>query len=155
VLNRKGSHSHPTTTTQDYELTVRTKSDIESASMHTHTRNGSDVIAPPAPYKVNEFQSVLPDIERPSLPERMWSTLPGPHSRQYQQHIRPPRSSSLYVTGQVPNKPLLRVPTEPIAEEPNHSEWRTRTPPGLELDGELDGERRVGTFVSGSRYNVI
>lgn len=103
----------------EYELGVRRVSDIESARGEgvDVKRQGSEVvtIGPSAGSPQDpEVRSVLPDIERPSLPERMWSTLPGPHARQQQQQqqrqrfSRPPRSSSLYLDGYVP---VVRKPS--------------------------------------------
>ncbi|KAG8698500.1 hypothetical protein FRC08_005881 [Ceratobasidium sp. 394] len=135
----------------EYELKARKFSDIESASTNTHSRTGSrDTVPPLVPPKDTKFESMLPDIERPALPERMWSTLPGAYSRQqqHQRFIRPPRSSSLYASGQVPDKLLLKTPTVPAVEESEPSEW-------IKVSPMAGAEQWVGRVGSGRRYNVI
>ncbi|KAF8603785.1 hypothetical protein BDV93DRAFT_522948 [Ceratobasidium sp. AG-I] len=93
----------------EYELGVRGVSDIESARAGSKKPEGETIIIGLMEGPVVRTHSMLPDIERPSLPERMWSTLPGSHARQQQQQqekqrfSRPPRSSSLYMNGYVPD----------------------------------------------------
>ncbi|KAG8745645.1 hypothetical protein FRC10_007342 [Ceratobasidium sp. 414] len=129
ALARKSSYSQPPTSaiteTYEYELKARKPSDVESGTTSIHARTwSSDTVPPPVPPKDIDFQSMLPDIERPSLPERMWSTLPSAHNRQqqHQHYSRPPRSSSLYASGQVPDKLLLNTPTVPVVQEFDASE---------------------------------
>ncbi|KAG8728647.1 hypothetical protein FRC12_021601 [Ceratobasidium sp. 428] len=133
--------------TGKYELKARRPSDIELAAKDDHARNGSrDTMPPPVPPKDREFQSIIPDIERPSLPERMWSTLPGAHARQeMHQYPRPPRSSSLYASGRVPDRLVFKTPAAPIKEgaEPWWTEGQT-----ADMEQQM---RRAGP----RRYNVI
>lgn len=101
-----------------YELKTQKIPDIESASVGVHMwRNNTNTIPPPVPPKDHILQSTLPNIERPSLPERMWSTLPSAHAHRDQRHSRPPRSSSLYVAGQVPDRLVLETPMATVTEE--------------------------------------
>lgn len=124
----------------EYELDVRKVSDLESA--RAKPKGPESDIAATEPGA--SAHSMLPSIERPSLPESMWSTLPGPHARQQQQQRqappRPLRSSSLYLDGNVPNTR-------------QHSRLSGRVGRVEEIDESESGlDERAGT---NRKYNVV
>ncbi|CAE6462979.1 unnamed protein product [Rhizoctonia solani] len=83
-----------------YELVSRTAPDIEAGRVTTSIAAAtSDAGATPLSFPQGEapdVPSMLPHIERPSIPTRMWSNSPSVHVQGSQRSHRPPRSSSLY-----------------------------------------------------------
>ncbi|QRV74042.1 hypothetical protein RhiJN_02056 [Ceratobasidium sp. AG-Ba] len=72
--------SVPRSRPPSYELKMHKLPDVELGQSPACTGESSQSdVPPPVPPKDYKFHSILPDIERPSLPERMSSTLPGTH----------------------------------------------------------------------------
>ncbi|CAE6482287.1 unnamed protein product [Rhizoctonia solani] len=132
-----------------YELASWTAPDIESGKVMINPSANSNVSAtalllPQA--AAPDVHSMLPDIEHPSLPERMWPKSSLTHTQHHQRPHRPPRSSSLY-----PAKPafqrsqsaeqLMHVP------QPQEIKWKINKNP-------VGGQSTAG-FDSQKRYNVI
>lgn len=95
-----GSSSRQPQPEYEYELTTRIPVvDVESGlgrvPLNTISSNSSSTV-PLLPLQTAapkaQMHSMLPEIERPALPERMWIV----QSRHQQRSSRPPRSSSLY-----------------------------------------------------------
>ncbi|ELU43660.1 hypothetical protein AG1IA_02313 [Rhizoctonia solani AG-1 IA] len=139
----------PAPTQPQYELVPRTAPDIGVGRVTTSTTATSvpGAIRFSLPHRdVPNIHSVLPDIERPSLPTRMWTNSSAVHTRESQRSYRPPRSSSLYpvmLTDQ------WNEPVQPLTYPTGAEENRERKGHSL-----IEGQRLRPLSIQRT-YNVI
>ncbi|KAH7335347.1 hypothetical protein B0J17DRAFT_669767 [Rhizoctonia solani] len=136
----------PTLAQPEYELVPRTVPDIESGRITVTVNLNTNATASLLPQTAApDVRSILPDVERPSLPERMWQSS-SMHTRQNQRSHRPPRSSSLY-----PARPTFRQSEsmEELTSTPEREGTRRGT------NETLLGVQRSMILHTQKKYNVI
>jgi hypothetical protein len=132
-----------------YELVPRAAPDVEVGKVAIGIVSTSNTSVTPLSFPQEDApdaRSMLPDIERPSLPTRMCSNNSSMHTRESQRSHRPPRSSSLYPVGYIAQENRLVLPS---AQSTDILEERQRGNRGY-----VEG-RRSGPFGGQRTYNVI